>query len=858
MRKKFILPVLCALITACSSPLLEWIETEPDTSTRTGSEPETTPPPQTPGIDPYNIPSSDKAITFFSFGYGISVETDTIRESPSGGNGKTPITVILSLSSLPLSIEITSLTPTIEYIGKSISPGSGETRDFSSPVPYRVTAENGSSRDYEVTVIEKAGTHADIIWFDIELPETGYMAEGLVDQDAQTVTLHVPSGTPLTNLTAKIVQTGKSFSSSTGAYASSDAEPEITLIDNFSSMVTYTVKSEDSSVTKYYEVEVIVDKSTETGIDDFKVFTDDTLGTEIPNSYVVIGQKPRPDGKIPIIIQVPNGTDEVNMWAKITLKDSKSTITHPAGSLVGTSPVFDGKIVFGPSNDREALYTVTAEDNAIKRDYVAMVSESPQYYYVNGVSGNDNWPDYYNGGSESYPFKTLAYAVKRAAQDGIEKVLITGDLTPTNGGTTSGDSAFAIDLSSVANKEVTIASSASGTPRTLFGGVGQRVLSITGGAELKFEDINITGGNTAKIGGGIYVTGNSEVDFSGDITNNTARSGGGVYVEAGTGPSDMSVFNLTKGTISDNIATGAAAGYNASNPNDLTALGNMDGGGGVYIKGNALFMLNDDGTISGNKAGIVDGTGGAGGGVLVNGNVIPGSPPDEFGLVMMGGQIVNNESHSGTYPHGGGGVYVAHGAFDMFKGKITGNDANRQGGGVFVHWGDARFTALGNSTITGNVGVGSSKDICNRGTTELIGSAQADYVYVWNYDDSSVSSQSLTVGQSVQIITGIALAYSVDNRNFIELADNILLGSGSIKVDLESRLINGLLHGKLDEDWLHKTIIKGANQTLKDMVSSNRLVLNTFTGEPPNSNMSAGYKIDVSVTNAYGTFEKKP
>jgi hypothetical protein len=442
-----------------------------------------------------------------------------------------------------------------------------------------------------------------------------------------------------------------------------------------------------------------VDQSSDTGISVFEVYKESTLSTRIPN--VVIDQKPRlKDGKIPIVIQVPYGTNEEDMWAKITLSDSNSTITHPSGTLSGTSPgPFTGQIVFGPANNQEAVYTVTAEDNTTQ-DYVVLVSEGPQYYYVDGANGRDNWPDYYNGGSPSRPFKTLAYAVKKAAKDGIEKVLIAGDLSAAAGGTTSGPSAFAIDLSSVTNKTVTIGT-VDGLPRTLSAGSPQRVLSITGGADLTFDNINITGGNTTTgVGGGIYVTGNSKVNFSGNITGNTAKSGGGVYVEAGTDGADYSEFTLANGTISSNTATGNDPGYNAGDPNDLTALAAMDGGGGVYIKGNADFRLTANGTISGNT------TAGAGGGVLVNGNKIG---PDEYGLIMdNGGKIINNTTTSSTYPHGGGGVYVARGAFDMDGGEITGNNANRQGGGVFVHWGDARFTASGSSNITGNSGVGSS------------------------------------------------------------------------------------------------------------------------------------------------------
>jgi hypothetical protein len=861
VRKKFILPVLCALFTACSSPLLEWIETEPDTSTQTGSGPETTPPPETgtTTVETTTIlyVSSDKAITAFSFGFGDKGETDTIRLTPpSGGNGKTPIAVVLpAVSALPPGTNTASLTPTIEYIGKSISPGSGEVQNFSSPVTYRVTAENGSWRDYEVEVTAKTLKSAELKWFDLELP-SGYMAEGVVVQGSPgTVTLHVPSGTNRDSLTAKVVQTGKSLTSPTAVYLTSNLEPEITLMDNFSTPpVIYTVKSEDDSVTKTYEVTVTVDQSTNTGIFDFQVYKEPGLTNPILNSHVVIGQKPRPDGKIPIIIQVPNGTAEKDMYAKITLSDLGSSIADVNGDLPDTTkPVFSGLIIFGPSNDREAVYTVTAENTAIKQDYVVEVSAGPRYYYVDGTNGIDDWPDYYNGGSQDRPFKTLAYAVQRAAKDdGIEKVLIMNDLNATAGGNipSSSDGAFAIDLSLVTNKEVTIGT-VGNVPRTLSAaGSGKRVLSIKGGADLTFENINITGGNnTAGNGGGIYVTGNSTVNFSGNITGNTAKSGGGVYVE-GTGVYEHSQFNLTSGTISNNTAIGATAGYLASTPNDLGKLAEMDGGGGVYIKGNADFLLTAGGTISNNT------TAGAGGGVFVNGDIIPGTPLDEHGLLMTGGHIITNETTSSTYPHGGGGVYVAHGAFDMQGGDITGNKAKRQGGGVFVHWGDAWFSASGSSTITGNDGTGSSKAICNRGLTALKDTTQADYVYIWDYEGVT-PSQIFRVADTVKITTGIALAFSAGNKNFIEFSDNFTPGAHpAINIDLEGHLdSSGNFAGQLEPDWLGKTIIDGANPTLKDMLT--RLNLNTFTGTPDVKSLANSYRIEVLGTNRYGTFQKK-
>jgi hypothetical protein len=123
MKKKFVFPVIFALFAACSSPLLEWIETAPISETV-----------------PYTT-LSDKAITAFSF--GIPGETVTIRANPSGMSGKTPITVIL-----PAGWDKSNLTPYIEFIGKYISPRSGMPQNFNVPVTYQVVADDDSWREY--------------------------------------------------------------------------------------------------------------------------------------------------------------------------------------------------------------------------------------------------------------------------------------------------------------------------------------------------------------------------------------------------------------------------------------------------------------------------------------------------------------------------------------------------------------------------------------------------------------------------------------------------------------------------------------------------------------------------------------
>lgn len=87
--------------------------------------------------------SSEKKITKFSI---------------NGVNG----TVIEALKqigvTLPAGTDVTALTPTIEisYFA-TVNPASGVAQDFTNPVEYTVTAENGTTQKYTVTVVVEGG-----------------------------------------------------------------------------------------------------------------------------------------------------------------------------------------------------------------------------------------------------------------------------------------------------------------------------------------------------------------------------------------------------------------------------------------------------------------------------------------------------------------------------------------------------------------------------------------------------------------------------------------------------------------------------------------------------------------------------
>lgn len=223
------------------------------------------------------------------------------------------------------------------------------------------------------------------------------------------------------------------------------------------------------------------------------------------------------------------------------------------------------------------------------------------------------------------------------------------------------------------------------------------------------EISNNTVGNS---GGGVYVLGGTFTMNSGEISNNTViNNGGGVCVNNGT-------FTMSDGTISDNKAHNGGGVFvcdlvksvcgtftmSGGTISDNTA---TDSGGGVHIDYFGMFVISQTAQISENGAKN-------GGGVCVMGGTFS----------LSGGTISENGAKDG-----GGVCVMKGGGVTMSSGRISKNEAETNGGGVYVDDLGSTFTMSG-GTISENGANGNGDGVYVGGTFNVDTKGTADSVYL--------------------------------------------------------------------------------------------------------------------------------
>jgi hypothetical protein len=266
------------------------------------------------------------------------------------------------------------------------------------------------------------------------------------------------------------------------------------------------------------------------------------------------------------------------------------------------------------------------------------------------------------------------------------------------GGVSVRNGIFTMNNGEISNN--TAYSSITGGGGVLVNSSVDRVAFIMNGGTIS----NNTATSSQEGGGGVTVYNGGFTMTGGTISGNTAEGrGGGVWTRT--------AFTMSGGTISGNTAKYYGGGGVLAE-SDFTMSGNAaitdnisaTSGGGVYIRFSPNFIMNDNATISGNKA---------------------------------NGTVLNWDNATGIYGTGhtfltcgGGGVLFTGNNFIMNGGKIFGNYAER-GGGIYaigVEFSYAQTASWRYVRITDGIIVGSTPYTHN-GTVLAANSANSFATY---------------------------------------------------------------------------------------------------------------------------------
>jgi outer membrane protein assembly factor BamB len=182
--------------------------------------------------------ATDKNITSFTLkaSDNSSVLTSDVVATISGD------TIQLRFDS---GMVISSLIPTIVISGKTIDPAGQKAEDFSKPLHYVITAEDGSTKTY-MTSVTLISNDKKILSFTFRstdnAPVLNSDVSGVIGADSIFLTL--PTATQVTSLKPFIAFSGKTLS------------PASSLPQDFTSPVRYTVTA-NNGTTKNYMVKVI-------------------------------------------------------------------------------------------------------------------------------------------------------------------------------------------------------------------------------------------------------------------------------------------------------------------------------------------------------------------------------------------------------------------------------------------------------------------------------------------------------------------------------------------------------------------------------------------------------------------------
>lgn len=258
------------------------------------------------GCKKHQQESSSAAITSFIFS---TTENPSLSATVYG-----QIALDTILVGVPQSVNVSALIPTITITGQRVSPAGNAPQNFTNPVRYTVTAQDGTSMSYVVVVYPLSDSKAITAFVFRQANNPGITADVTGTITGDSIRVYLAPTTNLKGLVPSIVYTGKSIS------------PADSTAEDFSVPVQYVVSAADGT-SKTYTVIASVNVSLYVASNDSYLYALDAATGAL-------------------------------QWKTAT------------GGAINSSPTVAGGMVYAGSNDGN-LYAFDASSGAIRWKYPA-------------------------------------------------------------------------------------------------------------------------------------------------------------------------------------------------------------------------------------------------------------------------------------------------------------------------------------------------------------------------------------------------------------------------------------------------------------------------------------------------------
>ena len=269
-------------------------------------------------------PSSGKAVSAFSLNGSTGTVDETAKTIAVTRPNGTPVTALVA------TFATTGATTTV---GTTPQTSGTTPNNFTSPVAYTVTAGDGSTSTYTVTVTLAPVSAQALTSFSLA------GVAGTIDDTAKTISVTLPSGTGKTALVATFTTTGASVKVGTTLQTSG------TTPNDFTSPVAYTVSASDTSQTTY-AVSVNVSLASANAI----------------SAYSLAGVTGTIDGAAKtIVLTLPNGTNLTALVATFSTTGSNAKVSGQLQTSGTTPNNFTLPVAYTvvAADGTAAIYTVT-------------------------------------------------------------------------------------------------------------------------------------------------------------------------------------------------------------------------------------------------------------------------------------------------------------------------------------------------------------------------------------------------------------------------------------------------------------------------------------------------------------------